>query len=207
MCFNELWCDALNSESGCDIFCMLHDDVVPAKGWLDVMVDELLSSGADILSAVVPIKDARGLSSTAFMDKTSGMVRRLTMTEAHELGTFTAEDAGYPNHHLLINTGLWVCRLGQDWNKELCFTVRDRIIEVNGKYHAQGFSEDWMLGFWASKRGLKTMATTRAKCQHVGMHPYSSGAWGEWKTDISAEMSHFEPWRLTLIDENGQVSA
>lgn len=204
MCFNELWCDALNSE-GCDVFCMLHDDVVPTPGWLDVMVDELLASGADILSAVIPIKDFRGISSTAFMDKETGRPRRLTMTEAQQLRTFDAETAGYPDHHLLINTGLWVCRLNQDWNKEVCFTVRDRIVEIDGKYYAQGFSEDWMFGLWASRRGLKVMATTKVPCKHVGAHEYPSGAWGAWETDISAARSHFEPWRLELVTEAAQV--
>lgn len=202
MCFNELWCDALNSQSGCEIFCMMHDDVIPPPGWLDVMVDELESSGADILSAVIPIKDFRGISSTAFMDKDTGKPQRLTMTEAQSLGTFTAEDAGFPNHHLLINTGLWVCRLNQDWNKEVCFTIRDRIVNIDGKYHAQGFSEDWMFGLWASKRGLKVMATTKVPVKHLGHFEYPAGAWGEWQTDHSASLSHFEPWRLSLIDEH-----
>lgn len=78
---------------------MLHNDVCPEAGWLDVMMEELLRSGADLLSAVIPIKDTLGLSSTAIdSDHNPFEVRRrLTMTEVYRLPeTFGIEDVpGY----------------------------------------------------------------------------------------------------------------
>lgn len=210
LCFNELWCDALNAEPRADVFCMMHDDVIPANGWLDTMIDELESTGADILSAVIPIKDLRGMSSTAVMDKDTGYVRRISMTESVSLPqTFDTKMAGYDNHHMLINTGLWVCRLGQHWNKEVCFTVRDRIIHgPDGKFYAQGMSEDWMFGLWASKRGLKVMATTKVPVKHSGNFEFPSGKWGNWKTDETPHLvGPYDPLGCAFwaIDEPDQV--
>ena len=60
--FNSLWCTAL--KRGVTHFAMLHADIRPDRNWLDVMLAELQRTGADLVSVVTPIKDARGLTST-----------------------------------------------------------------------------------------------------------------------------------------------
>src|SRR5262245_17498739 len=66
--FNRIWCYALNlvhHGERVDYFAMLHDDIDPEKYWLDKLIDELEAQELDLLSVVVPIKDRRGMTSTA----------------------------------------------------------------------------------------------------------------------------------------------
>src|SRR5271169_2349317 len=65
--FNRLWCAALNQREklGLTHFAMHHADVAAPSGWLDTLVDEMHRVGADVLSCVIALKDARGLTSTA----------------------------------------------------------------------------------------------------------------------------------------------
>ncbi len=62
--FNTLWCRALNlrRKRRVDYFAMLHADIEPEEGWLDALVGELEAHSADVFSAVVPIKEDRGLT-------------------------------------------------------------------------------------------------------------------------------------------------
>lgn len=189
-CFNRLWCDALNSKPRPDVFCMLHDDIMPEKGWLDTLLSEMQRTGADVVSCIMPIKDERGVTSTAIMNPATQKMRRITQTEAMNLPmTFDAEMAGFPGHYLLPNTGCWVCRFRKDWVEEVVFTMRDRIIKNSaGDFEAVCFSEDWMFGYWAAQRGLKVMATTAVKAFHVGIFNYPNfTAWGGYKTDEHAD--------------------
>src|SRR5262245_31348797 len=80
---NALWAEALNQrrDNGFEWFAMLHSDVDPEYCWLDRMIDIAEESGADLLSAVIPIKDKRGLTSTAVASPTTPFAPfcRLTM--------------------------------------------------------------------------------------------------------------------------------
>lgn len=118
--FNRFWAHALTLKAnGLDIthFAMLHDDIVPQDGWLDVLMAEIIKHKADVVSALVPIKDWMGLTSSAIdHDDGFGVIRRITMTEAYNLPeTFDAEDCGYPKGKLLANTGCWVCDFTKPW--------------------------------------------------------------------------------------------
>lgn len=193
--FNTLWCEALNARrDGITHFVMLHDDVGPIDdGWIDTLLAEQQKAKADILSAVIPIKDERGLTSTAVYDRRTNRMRRLTMTEVTELPpTFDAERAGYPGCVLLPNTGLWVCDFTRPWVEEICFTIRDKnFVGPEGKWVAQCFSEDWDFGIQAQRLGLRVCATTAVKLIHRGGFDYpnftawggmkSDGAWGAWE--------------------------
>lgn len=190
LCFNRLWCDALNSTPRPDVFCMLHDDIRPEYGWLDVLLTEMDKYGADVMSAVMPIKDERGLTSTAIYNPANHMMRRLTMRETTALpATFDAAMAGYPGCHLLINTGCWVCRFDAPWVEEVCFTMRDTLTrESDGQFRTTCFSEDWMFSLWAAKRGLKAMATSAVKAHHTGTFNYPNFVpWGGCQTDDLAD--------------------
>ena len=109
---NILLAAALNSEEENKIkfthLVIMHNDIVPSNGWLDVLMEEMARTNCDLLGAVTPIKDLNGLSSTAIdSDDDPFLVhRRLTMTEIHRLPeTFDAADCGYPDRRLLVNTG------------------------------------------------------------------------------------------------------
>ena len=69
VCFNSLWCEALNNRKkhGLTHFAMLHCDIGPQEGWIDILLREQKKCGADILSVVVPIKDERGQHITDFV--------------------------------------------------------------------------------------------------------------------------------------------
>ncbi len=64
---NSLWVTALNGREkrGVEWFAMLHSDVEPEPAWLDTLIAEADRVGADLLSAVIPLKDASGVTSTA----------------------------------------------------------------------------------------------------------------------------------------------
>ena len=185
-CFNSLWAMARNEyESGnIDTFAMIHSDVAPPIGWLDTLLEEQERVGADVLSAVIPIKDGRGLTSTAVDDTGDDWrFRRLTMKQAHALPvTFTSDDVGAP---LLLNTGLWVARLAP-WMHETFFQVREHIRRdksQGGLWVPSCVSEDWDFSMQCHKHGLKLAATRIVEVEHYGEHKWrSSDVWG-WDED------------------------
>lgn len=183
--FNQLWCQALNQQYRPDYFAMLHDDVVPLEpGWLDSMIAALEASEADVVSAILPIKDVRGLTSTALYNPCTGMMQRLTMTEACQMPlTFTGSVKG-PEWYVLPNTGLWFCKFGR-WAEKICFQQRDRIVkDHDGKYTAQCFSEDWDFGVQCCNLGVQVAATRSVRAVHKGRHDYPNFVpWGALTTD------------------------
>src|SRR5262245_59259900 len=62
------WADALNlrdREPSCEWFAQLHDDITPPDWWIDTLIDLAELHQADFMSAVVPLKNESGLTSTA----------------------------------------------------------------------------------------------------------------------------------------------
>lgn len=145
---NGLLCDALNmrEEHGVKWFAMLHADIEPARWWLDTLIGEAEKHGADMISAVVPIKDTRGITSTAIASdefansigqpwslETCCQFGRLTQQQIHfpdfpdtfDINTLADSLEGLPHplgvpkvprHGLLINTGCMVLRIDRDWD-------------------------------------------------------------------------------------------
>ena len=70
---NILFTNALNraKDKEIDLFAMLHSDVVPETGWLDLLIDEMEKHDASLISAVVPLKDKRGISWTHILNNGS----------------------------------------------------------------------------------------------------------------------------------------
>lgn len=193
--FNGLWCTALNQRGRFDIryFAMLHSDIEPEAYWIDKLIAELVTHDADVVSAVIPIKDDRGLTSTAVENPADPwhVERRLTMREVEQLPTtFGIADLGYADGRaLLVNTGCWVCRFDSPWVEEVCFSIRDRIERSpNGTFRAAVQPEDWRFSRWLNERGLKAMATRAVKAHHVGIYrfPNHDRVWG-WETDQDCE--------------------
>lgn len=178
--FNNLWISGLNlrAEMGIRYFAMLHADCHADPGWLDILIDELDATGADLVSVVMAIKDPRGLTSTA-IDTDPWKPRRLTMHEVMELPE-TFEASPVISGNLLVNTGCWVCRFDSEWVERHCFTINDRIVKrPDGKWMAEVQPEDWNMSRWLHDDGRKVLATRKVKARHIGSAAYSNHyAWG-----------------------------
>jgi SAM-dependent methyltransferase len=185
--FNRLWATALNLvKEGVTHFAMIHDDVAPGQGWVDVLLAEMALTGADVISTVVPIKTEHGLTSTAIETDDPWLPRRLTMADAYELPeTFSDGDVG---GELLLNTGLWICDIRKlFWTDPtpLKFQTDNRIVKNrDGEWEAQARSEDWEFSRAARKRGAKLFATRKVALYHAGETQFPNDrVWGAWKTD------------------------
>lgn len=185
--FNDLLATCLNSryEYRWTHHAMHHADIAADPGWLDVLLDEMDRTGADVMSTAIPIKDKRGLSTTGWMDPKTGKITRFTMKELYRLPeTFDAAGAGVPDSYLMVNTGLWVFRLAEWVDDFDGFTIADKLCKVNGRWHARALSEDWFFSRWAARRGLKVFATRKVKATHFGDFGFANdGPWGECETD------------------------
>ena len=198
--FNELWCAALNG--GYDYFAMLHGDISPVDGWLDILLEEMEATGADVVSAVSPIKSSHGLTSTAIDDPDNKWIveRRLTMKEVMELPeTFDASDTDFPERALLVNTGCWIADLSKSWCRELDendeavfhFTINDRIrYDKASKMFVQSCEpEDWFMSRILHRKGAKVVATRKVQLNHYGSYAYPNySTWGELDEDFIVTM-------------------
>lgn len=187
---NLLWCGALNGFAAGELthFACQHSDVEPEAGWLDVLLAELDATGLDVLGVPVPLKDERGLTSTA-VARADGdpwrVQRRLTLTEIHTLPeTFTSDDVGGP---LLLNTGLWVAKLGE-WSQRCWFTINDGIAQdPQGVWTALVEPEDWFFSRRLHELGVKVGCTRKVKLAHRGPVPFTNARpWGQ-ATDLDNE--------------------
>lgn len=188
--FNRLYCNALNMRNthGITHFLLLHSDIIPddPKTWITDLISEMEKYGADILSAVVPLKGPTGLTSTALdmaCDENPWAVKRYSMKEIMELPeTFTHEK-------LLINSGCLLIDLRKPWVEQVFFTIRDRITKKSdGDFMAHVESEDWGFSKQARVCGAKIYATRKVKLAHMGRADYMNDTvWGEetdplWKS-------------------------
>jgi hypothetical protein len=200
--FSTLWAQALNNaEKGLIThFAMLHSDIGCSQHWLDVLMEELVAHNADICSAVSPIKDMKGLTSTAIDDPQNPWQpkRRLTMTEIARLPeTFDAMDCAKAALNperaaLLINTGCFLADVRKPWvlgnwtqNAPLAFTINDRMYRGKDRtFWVDSESEDWYFSRQAARCGAKIIATRKVQIEHFGEISWSNtGTWGEWKHD------------------------
>lgn len=195
--FNLLWCNGLNlrKEAKLTHFAMLHADIGIEPFWVDTLIDEMERVGADMISAIVPIKDGRGVTSTGWMDPESKRITRFTVKETHDLPeTFDAEKAGKAGQWLMLNTAAWVCRFDQPWAEEVHFEIRDRIQKNDdGSFKAVVLSEDWNFSAMLAAKGLKLFATRKVRVSHFGRAPFENfKPWGDWEHDRGDQ-----PWRPT----------
>lgn len=230
--FNSLWTIALNGhrEGTFTHFGMIHSDVAAEPGWIDRLLG-ILNTGYDLVSVVLPIKDKRGITSTAMcfpeaLEPNSLIIgkRLLTVRECHELpGTFTGEDvlsywksrpvtsqtekAVYPEKGLLLaNTGLWLADLSGDWTKNLIFHIDDYLLQSeNGNLQSGVCSEDWRFSRDAQLNGCRLVCTRDVKAIHFGTAPFTNEEpWGEWATDLQCSENPNRPGDTT--DMNAELS-
>jgi hypothetical protein len=166
--FNHLWCDGV--ASGCDYFAMCHADISPQAGWLDVLIDEMRAVGADMLSACVPVKTSEGQYSTAMCHPGHAPHYRLNQDDLTKLPvTFSTQDvqgvAGCDGL-LCCNTGLWVCKLQQTWNRLVWFNV-DTWIDWDNRQPIC-MPEDWGFSLLLHQLHVPIAATKRVTLSHIG---------------------------------------
>lgn len=190
--FNQAWVRALNMQrEGRDIthFAMLHDDVVPADGWLRTLLEDLRNTGADLVSAVIPIKDSRGVTSTAIDDPEDEFQvhRRLTMYEIVRLPkVFSAADLGCPDRKLLVNTGCWCCRFNRPWRYYPHFQIMDRIIfRLKDPETARQEGKWWAQHLFG--RGRNKLSQNQA----AGLATNNELPPGEWAAEVDSEDWNF----------------
>lgn len=197
MTFNGAFCYALNryKEDGAKWFAMLHADILPEANWLDTLIEEAERLDADMLSAIVPIKSGKGLTSTAMAHATDPwqLFTRLTLKQIwHEkmpetFNRYTLKTAmqeilpepfasQVPDSALLVNTGCFVCRIDRLADFPPCFTIHDRIIQKDGKWVPEVQPEDWWFSRCLDVRGMSVYATRKLDLVHWGGAAYKSNA-------------------------------
>jgi hypothetical protein len=188
--FNEHLCAAWNMRGshGVTHFVMLHGDIAPQHGFVDILLDELRAANADVVSAVVPIKSAKGQTSTAYGERLPNgkpIHTKLTMHDVFALPeTFGIEDTPWPDKVLLINTGCMAFRLDA-WVREFLLDEPfgfETWCEENedGKIHSQALSEDWRFALWLARNGLRAVATRKVTLTHWGPQGFcNDAAWGD----------------------------
>ena len=168
--FNLLWSEALNvrREEPLDFFVMVHSDVDPEPGWLDKLIDEQAKWRADVLSAVIAIKDDAGETSTAVYDPRTDERRRLTLEEVWALPVKTFDGSLF-GRALLVNTGLMLVNMHAPWVEQLHFHTDDWIRRTSdGTFVAECMPEDWSFSLDARALGAKVMATSAIDVGHFG---------------------------------------
>jgi len=182
-CFNSLWCHALNKrKDGITHFVMHHSDINAEPCWLDKLVEEQQAQKADILSVVIPIKDKRGVTSTARM-RPDGQIVRLTVHEIHNLPATFSGSSVQPDT-LLVNTGLMIVDFTKPWVENFSFNIADGIKKLDsGRYAPLVLPEDWNMSLWAHHHNLKVHATRKVKATHWGPAGFSNDQPGDWQTD------------------------
>jgi GT2 family glycosyltransferase len=188
--FNEMWARALNARhQGITHFAMLHSDVMPhSPTWVGEMRAIMDRVGASVLSVVLPIKDRRGLTSTAVDRANIWAPRRLTLSEAY------AQPATFTHERLLLNTGCMMVDLRQGWVERAHFTVNDAIRQKpSGEFYAVAESEDWFFSRRARLEGASLYATREIAASHFGGSNFdNTSAWGE---EVDPDVTHAEPGR------------
>jgi len=192
-----VWVQALNAfESGqITHFAMLHSDVIPQPGWLDMLLNELETLKADLVSVCIPIKDGRGLTSCGIGDEANpwGTFRRFTVRELLNMpATFSIADTEYAERsdlYLLHNTGCWMCdlrnplffRTNDDGELMASFNFPVRARRVGGKWVKERESEDWYFSRQIHASGANTCITRKVSLVHRGNADFPNDrAWGRY---------------------------
>lgn len=201
--YNQLWTRALNNRKALNLkyLAILHADIVPEDFWVDKLVDLAQKHDADVMSAIVPIKEATGVTSTAISsDDSFRRLTRLTQAQinsrywpstfdintlraAHQMNLLRDDvKISIPDDaRLLVNTGCVVIRCDREWSSEAYFTIKDRIVTtLGGALQAEVEPEDWFFSRLVAELGGRVMATSEVKTEHIGSIPYiSNKVWGD----------------------------
>lgn len=174
--FNRAWAHALNMRERGEIthFLMLHSDVRPRdENWIDILLAEMEKANVQVLSAIIPIKDARGMTSTA-LDTNLWRPMRFTMRQIHDAPVTWTDD------RLLFNTGCLLVNFAEPWVEKVCFTVNDLIVKENGTWASYVEPEDWHFSRQCHQLGVRVAVTRAVALDHFGVNHWPNDlVWGE----------------------------
>jgi hypothetical protein len=156
---------------------MIHSDILPEGPWADILLGQMEAAELDVLSAVVPIKNDEGKTSTAIGDRLDPWAVKRYVTLADEkrtCATFTTVDVAWDeDEFLLVNTGLWLARADLPFWDGFAFEVKSRVIhDEHGKRAAQCRPEDWEWSRAMDEAGVKYGATWAVRLGHKGTKVY-----------------------------------
>lgn len=183
--FNNLLAAALNTPAATH-FAMIHDDVCPDPFWADTLLEEMIDHDADLVSAVVPLKNRSGLTSTAVEGPDEWHPRPLSLREV-----FETERETFSRPTILLNTGLMLLRLdrlydqfrstemGYDFVAPV-FRQRDEImIRPGGRFEAVMKPEDFDFTRQVRRAGGRVFATRRVGLYHGEKQYHNRSVWGD----------------------------
>ncbi len=182
LAFNTLLAAALDSR---DVgktthFAMLHDDVWPLGPWVSQLWRVMRATGADLVSAVVPMKEVEGRTSTAIGDRADDWLanRYIWLSDKATMPpTFLQDDVCLPTEVLLANTGCWLADLRKPWWDEFAdaggFYQMGRIgRNPDGTRSADFQPEDWRMSRFLEAKGARIACTWEVPLRH--------GGWNWW---------------------------
>lgn len=175
--FNQLLALALDERDKGDIthFAMCHSDIIATPGWLDVLWAEMAAHDADLVSAVVPIKEDSTRTSTAIGLEADPwqVVRSVHLEDRGSLPeTFGPEEACRPGEVLLVNTGLFLADLRKPWWDDFAFGFQTRIRKGPDGRIAESRPEDWELSRHLHQAGARVRATWKVQLGHEGSYRF-----------------------------------
>jgi hypothetical protein len=183
--FNQLFFQAMDLRDKGEVthFAMLHDDIWPENWWVNTLWREMQSTGADIISTVVPIKDApwwRTSTAIGLVDDPWVVPRYIRAQDKADLPTtFGPAEVCNPGELLLLNTGCWLTDLRKPWWDEFCaeggFNFSTRMtVEPDGTRLSWIQPEDWKMSRFIALRGAELRATYAVKARHRGFAWWSN---------------------------------
>lgn len=178
---NMLWTKALNfaRQGRMTHFLMMHADVRPRANvmvdWFDKFLEQMEEAKADVLAAIIPIKNTAGYTSVA-IDTDRWNPQRLTQ---HQVNRELPET--WTTDTLLFNTGLMLIDLRGKWTEDPpFFTINDEIYrDENGDWQVHVEPEDWNFARMCHARKMRCFVTRTVPVDHFGIAMWSSdGVWG-----------------------------
>ena len=185
--FNTILVSALNGREtqGVTHMAMIHGDVCPDHGWLKTLLTEMESTGADLMSAVVPIRGSSGKTSTALETDDPWRPRKLSLKEVFD------RDETFTDPKLLVNSGLILIDVTKPmWRtpRPPCFVQSDEVVQVfepqkdgppKARYVNRSLSEDWYISREIRKLGGRVFATRKVGLFHDRREWHNRHPWGE----------------------------
>jgi hypothetical protein len=200
--FNRCWAKALNSRAdGVTHFLLLHADVIPVEDtWLQELLEEFEANKCQVLSAVIPVKAASGITSIGWETENIWRPRRLTLRELHD------RSVTWTHPKLLVNTGMLLVDFRQPWVEKIAFTINDRISFEGGRWAVDVEPEDWNFSRQCRALGVPVHVTRRVALSHVGAAAYRNDfAWGQAHDPNTPEPVDWDGDRVGINVSTGDV--
>lgn len=168
---------------------MIHADVAPEPGWLDVLYREMQANQADLISAVIPITSPQREETSTAAGKRKDPWAKAKYIKANDRDrlpiTFGPEHVCNSDEILLVNTGLFLADLTRPYWNDFAFGFANRIATLESasgsrRRVAQCIPEDWAMSHHVQASGGRVVATWAVKATH-----YGSAAWPNWSAETS----------------------